>query len=432
MRRPGWLAGRTRRGPARLGLRRSRLSLADLGQEAICGITQRPARSVLTMLGTVLGVGAFVAVLGLTATASAQIGQQFTVLAATTVTVTDAGAQQAASEGQSTAADDFPPDAEQRTDRLNGVLAAGLWWPVSQRTTPVIAAVPGALAGSDADVGGATQVYAASPGLFRAMGARLASGVFFNAFHDRRGEPVCVLGAALARQLGIADTAAQPAVFVNGRAFTVLGIMSNAQQNTDMLLGMIIPAGAALRFYGPPASSAPAQLLIRTKLGAAQLVARQAPLALDPDHPGALSAVPPPNPHQLSSAVNKDLTGLFYALATISLVIGTISIANTTFVAVLERTAEIGLRRSLGALRRHVAVQFLTESAALGLLGGLAGTALAVACVVIFALIKRWTAVLDPATVLPAPLLGAGTGLLAGLYPALRASLIEPVEALRR
>ncbi len=432
MRRPTMLPASRRRGLRWPGVRRSRLSLRDLGQEAIAGITQRPGRSLMTMLGTVLGVGAFVAVLGLTATASAQVGRQFSVLTATTVTVTDAGAGQSAADGQSAAPDDFPRDAGPRTDRLHGVVAAGVWWTVSFRTAPVISAVPGTLAGSDSDLGSAAQVYAASPGLFRAMGARLASGRFFNTFHDRRGEPVCVLGAALARQLGIADTDAQPAVFINGQAFTVVGIMSDAVQNADMLLGMIIPSGTALRFYGPPASSSPAQMLIRTRLGAAQLVARQAPLALDPDHPGALSAVPPPSPRQLSTAVNKDLAGLFYALAVISLVIGMISIANTTFVAVLERTAEIGLRRSLGALRRHVAAQFLTESAALGLLGGLAGTALAIAAVVIFALVKRWTAVLDPVTVLPAPLIGAGTGLLAGLYPAVRASLIEPVEALRR
>ncbi|GAB3667948.1 hypothetical protein GCM10027589_34160 [Actinocorallia lasiicapitis] len=123
---------------------------------------------------------------------------------------------------------------------------------------------------------------------------------------------------------------------------------------------------------------------------------------------------------------------LFLALAGICLVIGAVGIANTTLVAVLERTGEIGLRRSLGARRRHIAAQFLTESAALGFLGGLIGTSLGIAAVVTTAIVQDWTPVLEPLTVLPAPLIGAATGVLAGLYPAWRAGHIEPVEALRR
>lgn len=423
---------RARRPEGMPGIGRSTLPTREFFKETIAGVTQRPGRSAMTMLGTVLGVGAFVAVLGLTTTASAQVGQQFSVLQATTVTVTDAGAAQAVAEGQSAVPSDFPSDSDTRVDGLDGVVASGVWWQVSFPGTPVIAGVPGTLAGSAADLGPNAQVFAATPGMFQAMGARLKSGVFFNRFHDRRGEPVCVLGAAFARQLGITDPSEQPAVFVNGQAFTVLGIISDSTENSGMLLGMIVPSGTALRYFGEPPGNAPAQMLIRTRLGAAPLVARQAPLALDPASPSALSAVPPPNPRQLSEAVGSDVTGLFYALAVICLVIGAVSIANTTFVAVLERTGEIGLRRSLGALRRHIAAQFLAESAALGLLGGLLGTAIAVVSVLVFALARHWTAVLDPLTVLPAPLIGALTGLLAGIYPAMRASLIEPVEALRR
>lgn len=111
--------------------------------------------------------------------------------------------------------------------------------------------------------------------------------------------------------------------------------------------------------------------------------------------------------------------------------IGAVGIANTTLVSVMERAAEIGLRRALGARRRQVAAQFVTESTVLGLLGGLVGTSLGVLIVVLVTLVREWTAVVDPLVVLASPLAGALVGLLAGAYPALRAASIEPVDALR-
>ena len=138
----------------------------------------------------------------------------------------------------------------------------------------------------------------------------------------------------------------------------------------------------------------------------------------------------PPNPQNLQSQVSGDLAGLFLILALISLLIGAVGIANTTLVAVLERTEEIGLRRAVGARPRHIAAQFLAESTALGTLGGLIGTCIGVGVVVIFAAVKDWTAVLNPAYTLPAPLIGSVVGLLAGAYPALRAARTSPLAAL--
>jgi len=172
-------------------------------------------------------------------------------------------------------------------------------------------------------------------------------------------------------------------------------------------------------------------MVVATRIGAAQAVARQIAAAERPADAARLVVTSPPAISHLQSQVDGDLAGLFLILALISLLIGAVGIANTTLVAVLERTEEIGLRRALGARPRHIAAQFLAEAAALGTLGGLIGTCIGVGTVVTFAAVKDWTAVLNPAYTLPAPLIGSGVGLLAGAYPALRAARTSPLAALR-
>jgi putative ABC transport system permease protein len=404
----------------------SRYCLRDLAAESLAGLAQRPGRSALTMLGTVLGTGAFVAVLGLAATANGQIGKEFSTLAATTVTVNDTGQPHGL---DSTAVDDFPADSDALAGRLHGVIAAGVWWQVEFQN-PVIGTSPDAITGSAAD-NGALPVFAASPGALRAAQPGVAAGELYGSFDAQNTEPVVVLGSVAASQLGISNLTAQPVVFINGLPFTVVGIIHAAKRLPQLLGGLMVPSTVAEQDFGPPQGNSPPQMLIWTRIGAADQVAAEVPYALRPDDPDVLQANAPPDRWNLQGDVDAALEDLFLSLAGLSLLIGAVGIANTTLIAVLERTGEIGLRRSLGARPRHIAAQVLSESGALGLIGGLIGASLAVWIVIAVALSKQWTAILDPGAALLAPAAGAVTGLLAGLYPALRASRIEPLEALR-
>ncbi|MFC6596799.1 ABC transporter permease [Kitasatospora paranensis] len=405
----------------------SRLGLRDLVGEALGGVLQRPARSVLTLLGTVLGIGAFVAVLGLTATASGQIGRQFDLARATTVTVTDNPVTDGVPPGTDPPSG-LPADADARAGRIDGVTAAGVWWRVDPDGLRITATPTGG-----AEAGRGLAVFAASPGAVAAMHPVLAAGVTLDAFAERSRLPVVLLGEAAANRLGVHRLDAQPAVFIDGLPYTVLGVYRDVERLPDTLLGMIVPDTTALDRFGNPGTGEDrsAHLLAATRAGAASVVARQLAVALRPDAPERLTVTAPPDPHSLQDHVTSDLTGLFLALAAICLVVGAVGIANTTLVAVLERTEEIGLRRSLGARTRHIAAQFLTESTALGALGGLIGTALGVAVVVAVAAARDWTAVLQPWATLPAPAAGALVGLLAGVYPAVRAARTDPLTALR-
>lgn len=413
---------RLMRTPASGEQRVSRLRLRDLLSEASAGILQRPLRSALTMLGTVLGVAAFVAILGLTATARGQIDKAFTVLSATQVTVT--AAPQA--DPITRHGDSFPDDADARIRRLNGVRHAGLQWRVRTGSATVS---PTPSVQAQQTTRGITMT-AADPGALAAVGATVATGRLYGAFVQHHAEPVAVLGPAAAKALNVHSLTGQPAVFVGDRAFTVIGVLSDVRRHPELLSSVIIPTSTAITDFGRPVSP-PASLLIDTRLGAAPVIAHQAALALRPNDPKAFTVSNPTEPTLVKGAVSHQLDSLLLLLAGVSLVIGAFGIANTTLVAITERTSEIGLRRALGARRRHIATQFLTESATLGTLGGLIGTSIGVTIVIAVALAKHWSAILAPWAVLPAPLLGGLIGLAAGAYPALRAAWIQPIDALQ-
>jgi putative ABC transport system permease protein len=415
------------------GLPSPRLATRDATTEAVAGIVQRPGRAAATMLGTVLGVGAFVAVLGLTATGAGQISHQFTVLEDTTVTVEDNGPANNVAPPSTNPAIGFPANADAVAGHINGVAAAGVWWPVS---LPEGTKFTGSLALS----GTASQtvnLLAASPGAAAAMGLTMVAGSPLSTYENDTTQHVAMIDTTTATALGIspARLASHPAVFVDGIAYTVVGVYSAAQRVVTNESAMLIPENTALADFGNPepgiGNQNEAQMVVATRIGAAQAVARQIAAAELPADPSRLVVTSPPNPQNLQSEVSGDLAGLFLILALISLLIGAVGIANTTLVAVIERTEEIGLRRAVGARPRHIAAQFLAESTALGTLGGLIGTCVGVGTVVIFAAAKNWTAVLNPAYTLPAPLIGSVVGLLAGAYPALRAARTSPLAALR-
>lgn len=407
----------------RAGKRADHFSVQDLIVEASAGIGARPSRLIMTTAGTVLGIASLVVTIGFAQTAAGQIARQFDAVAATQVIIEPGETRTA--NGGTAATSRLPWDSEARVERLAGVEGAGLVASVNI-TGATVTAVPVNDPSAPATLG--PPVMAASPGLLDAVRGKVVTGRMFDAGHDSRADRVVVLGARAAEALGINRVDSQPSIFIGDHSYTVLGIIDGVERRSDLLDAVVIPMGTARADFG---LSGAEELQIQIQVGAGALVARQAPIALDPNAPENFSVVAPTGKSGLQENVQADVNIVFLILGFIALLAGGLGIANVTLLSVMERVGEIGLRRSLGATTRNIAWQFIVESAVIGLLGGLVGSAVGTFAVVIVSLVQGWTPILDIWLVLGSALLGAVVGLLAGLYPALRASRIEPVTALR-
>ena len=249
----------------------------------------RPGRTVLTILGTVLGVAALVATLGLAKTAGNQIVTRFDALASTSVSVSNRSDGPFSFSARNDISS-IPWDAEDRLTRLNGVVAAGTLTLVDTEGELVSSVPINDPLGQSKD---AIDVLAASPGLFDAVVADLATGRFFDAGHDLRREPVAVLGPGAAARLNINRVDQQPAIFIGDRTLAVIGIIEDVARESSMLDAIIIPNGAARSLFD---TGAPAEVHIRTEIGAAYLIGEQAPIALNPNEPELLRVQVPPEP----------------------------------------------------------------------------------------------------------------------------------------
>lgn len=401
---------------ARKQLDHSRLRLSDTFGEAAAAVAQRPIRTLLTALGTILGVGAFVTTTGLAETARAQVSARFDALRATEVRVLDS-----APDGTNP----FGGDVEAQLESLRGVQSAGLFFSIVDDGS----IQPRSIASRSVTSTRPLPVVAAEPGALGASVPALATGRLYDRFHETRGERVAVVGRVAAEQLGLTRVDNQPAVFLGETPYSVIGIIDEVARNPDLLQSIAIPVSTAEADFAT--SDVERQVIIDTAPGAAQLIGRQAPLALRPQQPERLRVVVPPNPQTLRNQVEGDVEALFYTLSGLALLVGAVAITNATLLNVIERRPEIGLRRALGATRSHITRQITLEAALTGTLAGLLGATLGVIAVVGAAVARQWAPTIEPLLLVVAPAIGILTGTLAGVLPALRASRTPPAETLR-
>jgi putative ABC transport system permease protein len=259
------------------------------------------------------------------------------------------------------------------------------------------------------------------------LGARLAQGTFLDAATARY--PTVVLVAEAARLLGINSLAQPTQVWIGGHGFDVIGILKPVDLVTQMDGMAFIGFSVAEDDFG--FDGHPSELYLRSVPSQVSAVASVLPATVNPADPSTVQASQPSDILKARVAAKGAYNGLLLGLGAVALLVGGVGIANVMVISVLERQSEIGLRRALGASRRHVAEQFLTEALLLSTLGGAVGTVIGALATAIYAVTQHWS-VQIPALALYGGI-GAALviGAVAGLYPSMRAARLSPTEALR-
>jgi putative ABC transport system permease protein len=385
----------------------------ELLSVALQGLATRRLRAALSALGIAIGIGAMVAVVGVSASSQANLLATIDALGTNLLTVAPGTTFLGSNEV-------LPSTSVQTILHQPGVLRASAVYQVSSATVLRSPYVPNTQTGG---IG----VDATDSGLLGAVSDQLASGHFLNASNE--SYPTVVLGAQAASILQIPQAAGHIQLYIGGTWFTVVGIMKPVILDPNLDTTVFIGLPVAERLFR--AQPNPSQIYVRANINDVTHVSNLLAPATDPQNPDGVQVSRPSNVLEARAAAKGQFTTLLLGLGAVALLVGAIGIANIMVISVLERRGEIGLRRALGATKRHISSQFLAESALLAALGGIAGLLLGALATLAYALAQSQPWVVPTYALIAAPLAGFAIGAVAGLYPAAKAARLSPTEALR-
>ena len=410
---PGRLTGDGAAASPTARLAPSALNLGDLLRVASIGLRSRRLRASLSALGIAIGIAAMVAVLGISESSKANLLQALDRLG-TNLLVVEAGG---GFIGNQDAA--LPTTAETMLRRIGPVDE------VSSVTSVDATVLRTDLAPSD-QTGGIT-VKAADTELLDTLVGEMADGEWLD--QARSGLPVVVLGSVTAERLGITDVGDGVQVWLGAQWFTVIGIMEPLELAPDLDTSAVIGRDIAIAELG--AAEAPGTVYLRTDPDEVDDVQAVIAPTANPENPDQVEVTRPSDAIEARAAASNAFTALFLGLGAVALLVGGVGIANVMVISVLERRSEIGLRRALGATRRHVSVQFLSEALLLSAAGGVAGVLLGAAVTAAYDAARGWEIVVPVVGLAGGVAAALVIGAVAGLYPAARAARLAPTDALR-
>ncbi|MEW5985958.1 MAG: ABC transporter permease [Chloroflexota bacterium] len=394
------------------------------------GVTRNKIRSLLTMLGVIIGVAAVIIMIAVSAGTEATIAEQIEGLGANLVFIQASlirGGPGAANSGPQLVYEDM-----EVVESVNGVVGTI----VDQMTTQTVRADGTTLA--DVALVGTT------PDFPSVREVEIADGRFFNDTELDRTAKVAILGSGLAQDLfGESDPIGQ-AITVGTTKLTVIGVAAEkgVVGNTDFDAQLYVPITLVFdkfipvqfaRFVGDRVRIIYAQIEEGADMDA---VIQQIQLKLATSKEVTVDELPftfqtQDDIIETQGAATEAFRNLLAWVAGVSLIVGGIGIMNIMLVSVTERTREIGIRQSVGATPNDIRLQFLTEALMLSLVGGLIGVAAGMGGSVLFGATSDMRTVIVPSSIALAFSSAAAVGIFFGFFPANKAAQLDPIEALR-
>lgn len=395
------------------GWGRSRLLGVDVLGVGSIGLRTRRLRAALSALGVAIGIASMVAVLGISASSQKELLDRIDQLGTNLLTV---------APGESLFGEqaELPKRSTAKASAVAGVSTIAAIYDVPDATVRRSEYV-------DESTTSGIEVKASDFDLPQTLSGQMASGRYLGATTGRY--PTLVLGAVAAQRLGISATGGRPQVYVDGRYYTVIGILAPLSLAEDLDRAAFVGLAHAQSSLDIEAN--PSKLYLRSSEDRLGQVRGLLAATANPENPEEVEVSRPSDALEARAEAKGAFTSLFLGLGAVALLVGGVGIANVMVISVLERRSEIGLRRALGATRRHISTQFLTESVLLSVLGGLGGVLLGALGTYAYSIVEDQAAVVPLIAMTGGMASALGIGAIAGLYPSLRASRLPPTEALR-
>jgi putative ABC transport system permease protein len=397
--------------------KRSTLRPADLLRTATVGLRARKLRAMLSGLAVAVGIAAVVSVLGITRSSESALLAEIDQTGTNMLTVTN-GQDLSGQEVE------LPQQASGMIGRTQGV----------RQVAPTAALSAYSIYRTDKMPRYASNglgVRACDQRLLAATRGTMRQGTFLTAVTARY--PVAVLGYQAAVALGVTKPGTRIWVAspgsITGTWLTVTGILNTVPLAQEIDTSVLVGFPDAARFFGYDGH--PSRIYVSSVTDQTAQTAALLATAAWPDHPDQVQVSRPSDALTARIAVQNSGTTLFVGLGAIAILAGGLGIANVMVISVLERRAEIGLRRSLGARRGHVGVQFLTEAVLVSAAGGVTGAIIGSVVTLAVAASRHWAAAIPASGVGGGLAVAVAAGALAGCYPALRAARLSPADALR-
>ena len=391
----------------------STLRFGDVLRVGSSGPRARKSRTALSALGVSIGIAALVGVLGLSESSKSDLLDELSALGTNLLTV-EAG--QGFGGGDSA----LPESAAPAIERI----------PTVEGTSEVVRVDETVRRNEFIEEGitGGLSVVATDGDLVETLNGSVAEGVGLDDYEDSP-YPVAVVGSVAAERLGIRNLEQSTYVTVGDQDIQVVGILDEFTLAADLDRAVMIGIDAAVETFDVDA--APSTVYVRVEDGMVDATRDLIPGTADPESPEEVEVSRPSDALAAQAAADSAFTSLFLGLGAVALLVGGVGIANVMIIAVIERRGEIGLRRALGATTAHIRRQFLTESVLLGILGGGAGVIIGVAVTYAYSATQGWRVVIPAIGPIGGFAAAIIIGAIAGLYPAMRAAQLSPVEALR-